>query len=169
MPGDIKFDDFNGDGIIDTRDIQPTGLGTTPEIMYGLNLNASWKKFNFTMNWQGAANFQVHLQHFLIQPFANDMSTYAYWLDRWRRADPKDPNSEWIPGKYPATRNDGTPNNNTASTFWLKNATYFRLKALNVGYTIDYPWLGKAGIKSMNIFISGQNLITFTGAGVYGS
>ncbi|MGN6438261.1 MAG: SusC/RagA family TonB-linked outer membrane protein [Agriterribacter sp.] len=163
LPGDIKFDDFNGDGVINTQDIQPTGLGTTPEIMYGLNLNVSWKKFNVTMNWQGAANFQVHLQHFLIQPFANDMNTYAYFLDRWRRADPKDPNSEWIPGKYPATRNDGTPNNNTASTFWLKNATYLRLKALNIGYTIDYPWLGKAGIKHVNIFISGQNLLTFTG------
>lgn len=163
LPGDIKFHDFNGDGVINTQDIQPTGLGTTPEIMYGLNLNLSWKKFNFTMNWQGAANFQVHLQHFLIQPFANDMNTYAYFLDRWRRADPKDPNSEWIPGKYPATRNDGTPNNNTASTFWLKNATYLRLKALNIGYTIDYPWLGKAGIKALNIFVSGQNLLTLSG------
>ncbi|MCO5237636.1 MAG: TonB-dependent receptor [Chitinophagaceae bacterium] len=163
LPGDIKFDDFNGDGIIDSRDIQSTGYGTTPELMYGLNLNASWKKFNITVNWQGATNFQVHLQHFLIQPFANDMNTYAYFLDRWRRADAKDPNSEWIPGKYPATRNDGSPNNRTASTFWLKNATYFRLKALNIGYTVDYPWLGKAGIKAVNIFVSGQNLLTFTG------
>ncbi len=163
LPGDFKFEDFNGDGIIDGRDIQPTGLGTTPEIMYGLNINLSWKKFNVAMNWQGAANFQVHLQHFLIQPFANDMSTYAYWLDRWRRADPKDPNSEWIPGRYPATRNDGTPNNNRASTYWLRDASYFRLKSLNIGYTIDHPMLSKAGMKAINIFVSGQNLLTFTG------
>lgn len=165
LPGDIRYEDFNGDGVINTFDGQPLGRGETPEIMYGLGLSASWKKFSFTMNWQGAANFVMQMQHFLIQPFANDMSAYAYFMDRWHRADPTDPTSEWIPGKYPATRNNGTVNNNQFSSFWLKDATYIRLKSINIGYSLDTPQLKKFGIKGFNVFVSGQNLLTFSGLG----
>ncbi len=163
LPGDIKYEDANRDGVINTFDGQPLGRGETPEIMYGLGFNASWKKFSVTMNWQGAANFVMQMQHFLIQPFANDMSTYGYFMDRWHRANPADPTSEWIPGKYPATRNNGTTNNNQFSSFWLKDAAYIRLKSLNIGYNIDIPQLKKIGLKDVNVYISGQNLLTFTG------
>ncbi len=165
LPGDIRYQDFNGDGVINDFDGQPLGRGETPEIMYGLGLTASWKKFSFTMNWQGAANFVMQMQHFLIQPFANDMSTYAYFMDRWHRADPSDPTSEWIPGKYPAIRNNGTTNNNRFSSFWLKDATYIRLKTLNIGYAMDTPRLSQFGISKVNLFVSGQNLLTFSGLG----
>ncbi|MCE7059386.1 TonB-dependent receptor [Dyadobacter sp. CY343] len=163
LPGDIKYQDFNNDGVINDYDGQPLGRGEIPEIMYGLNLNASWKKFSVTMNWQGGANFVMQMQHFLIQPFANDMSTYAYFMDRWHRADITNPDSEWIPGRYPAIRNNGTNNNNRFSSFWLKDASYIRLKALNINYTVDLPQLKRIGVKSLTAFLSGQNLVTFSG------
>ncbi|HTE34888.1 MAG TPA: hypothetical protein VK666_31135, partial [Chryseolinea sp.] len=99
----------------------------------------------------------------LIAPFNNDMSSYAYFMDRWHRADSKDPNSEWIPGKYPSTINNGAPNNRLFSSFWLKDATYLRLRALNISYSIDAAPLKRIGIKSLALSVSGYNLVTITG------
>jgi hypothetical protein len=164
-PGDIKYDDFNDDGVINTADQQIIGRGETPEIFYGLGINARWKNFGLNMTWQGAANFNVAQQHFLIQPFANGMNAYAYFMDRWHREDMTDPNSEWIPGKYPSTINDGAPNNKLFSSFWLKDATYLRLKFINLHYNLNLDLLKKIGIQRMNISVSAQNLLTFSGLG----
>lgn len=162
-PGDIKFEDFNGDGVINTQDHQPLGRGTMPELNYGLGMNGGWKNFLVSMNWQGSANFVVEMQHFLVQPFANAMNTYAYFMDRWHHADPFDPTSEWIPGRYPTTINDGNPNNRQFSSFWLKNSSYLRLKSMNISYELKSDFLKRNGIERVMFSLSGQNLITITG------
>ena len=140
-PGDIKYDDFNKDGVIDGNDIEIIGRTNTPEINYGLGINANWRRISVDMNWQGASNFDVQEQHFLIQPFANGMNAYAYFMDNWHHADPADPNSAWIPGKYPSTINDGAPNNKFNSSFWLLNAAYLRLKSLSISYNLESEFL----------------------------
>jgi len=91
------------------------------------------------------------------------MSTYAYFMDRWRLSDINDPNSEWIPGKYPATINDGAPNNKMLSSFWLQDASYIRLKSLNITYRITAAAFSKIGVKDLAFTLSGYNLLTFTG------
>ncbi len=164
-PGDIKYEDFNKDGIVDGNDIQIIGRGQTPEITYGLGLMASWKRITFDMNWQGTSHSNIQQQHFLIQPFANGMNTYAYFMDRWHRADPWNPDSEWIPGKYPSTINDGAPNNKWNSSFWLLDATYFRLKLLSIGYSLENNLFKEWGIQNLVVSFSGQNLITLSKLG----
>ncbi|MGV3640806.1 MAG: hypothetical protein ACO1NZ_09825, partial [Adhaeribacter sp.] len=162
-PGDIKYDDLNHDGVIDAQDQQVIGRSLNPELFYGLGADLSWRKFSLNMTWQGASHFSVEQQHFLIQPFANGMNAYAYFLDRWRRAEPGNPDSEWIPGKYPSTINDGAPNNKLRSSFWLKDGTYLRLKFLAISYNLDV--LSKIGIKQASVMLSGQNLLTFSRLG----
>ncbi|GAA4301565.1 TonB-dependent receptor [Compostibacter hankyongensis] len=162
-PGDIKYDDFNKDGVIDANDNQPLGRGETPEINYGLQMGLGWKRLSLAVNWQGAANFVMQQQSFLIAPFFNGMNAYAYLMDRWHREDMADPNSKWIPGKYPSTIESGAPNNMQFSSFWLKNATYLRLKSVNITYSFDHPLLKKAGIEGIDVSLSGQNLLTFSG------
>lgn len=164
-PGDIKYDDFNDDGVINDDDQQIIGRGETPEIFYGLGINARWRNFGLYMTWQGAANFNMAQQHFLIQPFSNGMNAYAYFMDRWHREDMTDPDSEWIPGKYPSTINDGAPNNRMFSSFWLKDATYLRLKFINLNYNLNLDFLKNIGIQKLNISVSAQNLFTFSGLG----
>jgi TonB-linked SusC/RagA family outer membrane protein len=164
-PGDIKYDDYNNDGVINNADQQIIGRGETPEIFYGFGINARWKNFGLNMTWQGAANFNMAQQHFLIQPFANGMNAYAYFMDRWHREDMTDPNSKWIPGKYPSTINNGAPNNRLFSSFWLKDATYLRLKFINLNYDLDLEVFRKIGIQKLNISVSAQNLLTFSGLG----
>lgn len=162
-PGDIKYDDYNGDGFIDEGDQQVLGKGLTPEINYGLGISLSWKKFDLMMNWQGAANFNMVQQSFLISPFFNGMNAYAYLMDRWRREDPSNPDSPWIPGKYPSTVNGGAPNNNMFSSFWFKNAAYLRLKSLRISYRLQNELLGKIGMDELIISLSGYNLLTVSG------
>jgi TonB-linked SusC/RagA family outer membrane protein len=164
-PGDIKYEDFNKDGVIDANDIKVIGRGQTPELNYGLGVNASWRRFTVDMNWQGASHFNIQQQHFLIQPFANGMNAYAYFMDRWRRADPWDVNSAWVPGKYPSTINDGAPNNRLNSSFWLLDATYLRLKSLSISYNLENELFKRWGIQGLSVSLSGQNLITFSGLG----
>ncbi|HEY0769374.1 MAG TPA: hypothetical protein VGD31_03505, partial [Sphingobacteriaceae bacterium] len=161
-PGDIKFDDFNNDGVINGDDIQPIGRGDTPELNFGLWFNLEWKKFSVSMSWNGASNFNMQQLQNLIAPFNNDMSSYAYFMDRWRREDLTDPNSKWIPGRFPSTQNNGAPNNNQASSFWIQDASYLRLKSLNLTYNLGSSIMKKYGIKNMAFSLSGQNLLTIS-------
>lgn len=162
-PGDIKYEDFNQDGVIDAADRQPLGRGDVPEINYGANISLSWKNLSLMMNWQGASNFSIQQMSFLIAPFYNGMNAYAYFMDRWHREDMTDPDSKWIPGKYPSTINSGAPNNMKFSSFWLKDVTYLRLKTLNLTYHFNIKTLSHLGINGVNISLGGYNLLTFTG------
>jgi hypothetical protein len=91
------------------------------------------------------------------------MNTYAYFMDRWHREDQFDPNSAWVPGKYPTTLNDGAPNNKRFSSQWLKDVSYLRMKTLNISYRITNELLKRAGIQDLAVILSGQNLLTITG------
>ena len=162
-PGDIKYDDFNKDGIINGDDNQITGRGFTPQLNFGFTVNATWKRFTVDMNWQGASFFSFRAQSFLIQPFNNSMNSFAYLMDRWHLEDLSEPNGNWIPGKYPATIANGAANNKLNSSFWLWDASYMRLKTLGINYNLDSPFLKNHGVQGLSISFSGQNIFTFTG------
>jgi hypothetical protein len=91
-------------------------------------------------------------------------------MDRWHRADPYDPNSEWIPGKYPSvwdsrgsfnsTTNSSNPG--PASNFWILNASYLRLKSLELGYTIPEKISKKVAMQRARVFFSAYNLFTIS-------
>jgi hypothetical protein len=162
-PGDIKYEDFNRDGVIDGNDLQLIGRSDVPEINYSLGGNLSWKRFTVDINWQGAANFNVEQFNFARNPFSASQSAYTYFLDRWHREDPWDPTSKWVPGKYPSTFNGGAPNNDKSSSFWLLDATYLRLKSLSISYNLENELLKRWGVQGLAVSLSGQNLLTFSG------
>jgi len=113
-------------------------------------------------SFQGASNFSIREESFLIAPFYNGMNAYAYFMDRWHRADMTDPKSKWIPGKYPSTINSGSPNNMKFSSFWLKKATYLRLKSLNLSYNLKINGLKRVGIDKIGLSLSAYNLFLWT-------
>ncbi|WP_316751583.1 TonB-dependent receptor [Pedobacter gandavensis] len=160
LPGDIRYQDVNGDGVIDDSDITIIGRGNTPEVFYGLNLSVGYKGFDFSLLFQGATNFNAYFDGELQNPMYNNANTYAMFEDRWHRADIYDPNSAWIPGKYPSTIISGSTNNQKTSTFWLKDATYIRLKNFDLGYTFDKELTERIGIRRARLYISGQNVFT---------
>lgn len=162
-PGDIRYEDLNGDGIIDGRDMQVIGRGLDPEMMFGLNINMSWKGFDCSILLQGAANFNQYFTGVYQNPLPNGASSLEIFMDRWRREDPYDPNSPWISGRYPATFPGGLPNNTRFSDFWLRDASYLRLKNIQLGYTFNNGTLQSAGISKLRVYITGFNLFTWDG------
>ena len=162
LPGDIKYKDLNGDGVIDSRDQTVIGRAATPEIFYGVNLSVNYKGFDLSVLLQGASNFNRYYSEELQNPFFNNANTLSMFSDRWHRQDLYDPNSAWIPGKYPSTIISGSANNQLFSTFWLQDATYLRVKNVDFGYTLPKELIAKIGMRKARIYVSGQNVLTFS-------
>lgn len=162
MPGDFRYKDINGDGVIDGNDTQPLFYNGTPKMHYGLTFNASYKGFDFNMLIQGSAKYTIRFKEVYAEVFAFGLNTPAYFFDRWHQADPYNSNSEWIPGTWPATRfvsNAGT--NYLESEVWRKDASYVRIKSVQIGYTLPHSILEKIGIRKVRFYVNGHNLYTF--------
>lgn len=171
-PGDLKYTDTNHDGIISDLDQVPIAKGTTagnvvntqsiPEVTYGLNLSFAWKGVDISALFQGATNFSVQLVEQLAGPYSWGRNGLAQFYDVWHQADNTDPNSAWIPGKYPPMRLSGTNPNGLQSPYYIKDATYFRLKSVEIGYTIPGKILKKVGIEKLRIYTNAYNLLTWS-------
>lgn len=164
LPGDLRFEDVNKDGIIDDKDNLPIGYSNSPRMYYGLNLYGAYKGFDLTLFFQGAAGHSVFMGGDLMDPFIQQGlgNGLAMWMDRWHREDPANLNSKWIPGYMPALRPTGYQNNTQNSTWTLQKADYLRLKTLEIGYTLPQSVLSKLSIESLRIYVNSFNPLTFT-------
>lgn len=169
MPGDIKFEDYNRDGIINELDEQPITRNGTPEMFFGLNMLASYKGFDFSMLWQGASNYTFTILHKEPYQQSGRGNGYRMYEDRWHRTDMNDMNSQWIPGRFPAIRAESNPaSNGKASTFWSPNIYYLRLKNIELGYTLPKSWVNRCGVQNLRFYVGGYNLLTFAPSSVDG-
>ena len=162
LPGDFKYLDVNEDGVINSYDMMPLTTNGTPKIYYGATLGARWKNLDFSMLWQGAALYTVRYTYYYAQPLWGDANAPAYFFDRWHRADNSDPTSQWIPGTWPAIRdrsNNGGAMYNVSDR-WRRDASFVRLKSLELGYTLPRQWVSKIRISKARVSLSGYNLLT---------
>lgn len=158
-PGDAMYQDLNGDNIVDGNDKCVTGYSNRPEYTFGLNMGFNWKGFSLSMQWTGATNVDKQYEIDYRIPFTNagkrGLLTYFY-------------DGCWTPenqlgAKYPRAAETSESWNSELSTLWIEDASYLRLKSLNIGYTISgKEFLKKIGINSLGITFSGYNLLTFT-------
>lgn len=166
LPGDLKYEDWNGDGYIDEYDQRPIGRNAYPELMYGINLSASWRGIDFSMFWQGGSlsNFQISAFDMdAFQEGATFKNTWEYFGNRWHKADYTDPNSAWVPGHFPATRDFSTLTiNRAASDYWMWNGNYIRLKNIELGYTLPRKLTQKANIQQLRIYTNLYNFLTIS-------
>ena len=164
LPGDFKYQDVNGDGIIDGNDMLPTFWNGTPKMFFGLTLNGAYKGFDFNFLFQGAAKYSVRFNEVYAEILAfKGSNTPAYFFDRWRKADPTNLDSEWIPGKWPASRlieNMGMIY--AESEVWRRDASYVRFKSAEIGYTFNAPALESIGLSSLRVFSNAHNIFTIT-------
>jgi len=165
LPGDLIYQDFNGDGKIDGYDERPIGYGygTQPNINFGLSIALAYKSFDFHADFSGAAGYTWFQNWEMRWAFQNNGNLNEIFTDRWHRADPLDPNSEWIPGKYPANRfNPGTGHSDYSnnSTFWLHNVKQLRARTLELGYMLPQTLLKRAKIQSTRVYLNVYNLFS---------
>ncbi len=166
VPGDIIYEDVNGDGVINGMDERPIGYRSdgTPTLNFGINLAASWKGFDLAMDWTGSGLTSWHQQYETARPFQNDgNSPGEVFNDAWHLSDIWDADSELIPGKYPLIRmNNAETSAYDKSTFWLHNVRYIKLRNLELGYTLPKVWVNRVGINNLRVYVSGTNLLTLT-------
>ncbi|WP_335966614.1 TonB-dependent receptor [Galbibacter sp. PAP.153] len=162
-PGDLIYEDINGDGKIDWYDETPIGYNNTqPLINYGLSLSLAYKGFDFTADFSGASGYSWNQNWEGRKPYQNEGALNEIFLDRWHREDPFDPNSEWIPGKYPGLRyNNGSHSNNWNSTFWLHNITSFRIRTMELGYSMPQVVLDKLKLQKLRLYVNAYNYFSF--------
>lgn len=163
LPGDLRFEDLNGNGIIDGGDSRPISVGNTPYAYYAFSLNLSYKGFDFDAFFQGAGGHNLQLGNAFIRPFMGDGNGMRRWYkERSHKIDFKDPTSDWVIGKFPAPRIQPCPNNERPSNRYICPGDYLRLKNLEIGYSLPESALRKTGLKKLRFFINGNNLLTFT-------
>jgi hypothetical protein len=164
LPGDYALQDWNGDGQIDDLDQHPYAYTGDPLIQYGLTIGGAYKGFDINILLQGAAKYDIAYFEQLNTPLwgSNRSSALSQFLDNYHpvdpTADPYDPNTVWVSGRFPYT---GTvpPTNSAVNT---QNGAYLRLKSVEIGYTIPYNIVSKIGIKGVRAYINGYNLLTLT-------
>lgn len=168
-PGDIRYRDLNGDGLINWRDLDEIGKGGLPDISYGLNLGISYKGFSIDALFQGATGFNFNIVGGARNILVNNTIPFEYQYEyRWT-PDPNNPGVNINPKAIlPASTDSGAQlNNNRTSDFWLQDGTYLRLKNLNIGYEIPKSTLEKIGVDNIKLFVSGSNLKTWNNLGIY--
>lgn len=161
MPGDIKYKDVNGDGKIDGNDIVPIGATSQPNLIYGFGLAAKWKNLDVNAHFQGAGKSTFFINGFTVYPFSDgdwgNILTDVVESNRWILGENEDVNAT-----YPRMSYGGNSNNYRASTYWLRESNYLRLKTLEVGYTLPNTLTNRLSLKTTRFFFLGTNLLTFS-------
>lgn len=177
LPGDPIYEDWNGDGVIDSNDDHP--IATTvkdgdnndfqnkrnyPLMNFALTLGAQYKWFDISVQFQGSAMSYVSYGEQLYEPLAWDGNALPVLFDRWHPVDPDvdpyNPTTQWISGRYPY----GKMRAEVDSKFNIQNGAYVRLKNMEVGFTVPKNIVtDKLKINNIRLFVNAYNLFTITG------
>lgn len=159
QPGDAVYVDLNRDGKLDGNDAtREIGYTDVPEYTAGLSAGFSWGKFDFSMQWTGAWNVDRMLSEFR-RPLGdtNNKGLLLYQYDNtWRSS------ADSFTAKFPRASSSHAGNNYAGSDLYLVNASYLRLKNVEVGYNMDFPFLKKIKVQNCRLYVNGYNLLTFT-------
>jgi TonB-linked SusC/RagA family outer membrane protein len=149
--GDLIFRDVNNDKVIDGSDKVRPDKTTTPEIVYGMNFNLGYKNWDLSMLWQGATNVW---QYVFFESGSIGNFTQDYFDNRWTKDN--------INAEYPRIYDRQVTSSAQKNTFWLKDATYLRLKNIELSYTLPVHLTQRLPLGGLRVYASAYNLLTFT-------
>ncbi len=164
--GDIKYKDLNGDGKITTDDRTWIARAQLPKMMFGANFDFSWKGLGLTLFFQGAAMTDIMLCGMYSALSFSD-GTYYTQSFKWGSNPPKYlVEGSWRPdhpeASYPRLSTASSSNNAIASDFWRRDASYLRLKNLNLSYTLPSRWTRKAHLDNVKVYFTATNVLTLS-------
>ncbi len=152
-PGDFKYKDLSGDGIVDQKDVGPIRHSTIPEYTFGAAFRLTYKNLDASFLFQGVANVNSVQQGRRVFAVNNFVSRH---LKSWTESRYK--NKE--PILYPRLTTQASPNE-IHNSFFDVDASYIRLKNFEIGYTLPKRWTSKLGVKQVRIYINGYNVLTW--------
>jgi TonB-linked SusC/RagA family outer membrane protein len=155
-PGDILYKDTNGDKVFDDKDRVIKNFSPLPKFIYGLNLNVAFKGFDLNVMGQGVGGVEGYWGNDGFNTFNinEGFLQRSVILNRWT---PENKST-----KYPRLRTSGSAINTVNSDYWLYNTSYFRIKSLQLGYTLPEALITKARISDLRIYTELENYFTFT-------
>jgi len=173
VPGMYRISDRNGDGYITGADVYYVWPNGNPPLQFGVNMSGNYKNFDFSVVFTGASLKRKGFSlsgytgfgklNYLPKQYSEDCFHVSNYGD-----DPWDPNTQWETGYWPAlvrVAQAGASHNATYThnqPYNFVNASYVRLKTLEIGYRVAPQFLKKTGIKNVRIFFNGGNLLTFS-------
>lgn len=150
VPGDFRYVDLNGDGVIDARD--RTVLGNpNPKYYYGLNTNFSYKNFDLTVDIQGVAGVDIYNANKGLR-FGSENFSKDFYDNRWH--------GEGTSNTYPSA-NIGGNQNYWPNSWYVESGSYVRVRNLQLGYTFPQGMLSKLSISRLRVFANAQNAFNF--------
>lgn len=166
QPGDIKYKDVNGDGVINDGDRVAIGSTRTPNLIYGVGLSAQYKGFDLNVLFQGAGKSNFFIYGKTVYAFSEgEWGNVLKGLvdeNRWISADISgDPSTENPNASYPRLSYGGNANNYRESTYWLRNGRYLRLKNVDLGYSLPKKFVNQLHLNNVRVFMVGNNLLTW--------
>ena len=154
-PGDLKFRDVNNDGVINTDD-RIYFEGAYPKFNYSFNLNLAYKNFDLTAFVYGVEGQKQYVQRWGLEPFTQGTAPTTDWRDAWTPEN----KSNTLPALY--VWNNGGPITSSPSTFFLRDASFLRIKNIQIGYNVPATLTKRIGISEARFYFSGDNLAVFT-------
>lgn len=158
LPGDIKYEDINGDGKIDSEDEVVIGNNQTPEIMWGYNLRLAYKNFDLAMFLIGTGGSDYYMgdsgDRNVRYPFRDSVHPRKEHLDSWTESNPN-------PGaKFPRLSATIRNQNYVKSSFWMVNSGFVKLKSVQMGYTFEPKLIARLGMQNLRVYADFYNLWT---------
>ena len=165
--GDVKYQDINGDGIINSYDQVAIGYTNIPEIVYGFGTTFQWKNFDLNVFFQGVSRTSFFLSGTSMRPFSSgNLERSAINADIydnvWKTTNTPEQNADAIYPRLSTGGGIGSSNNTQNSTWNLRDGSYMRLKNFEFGYSIPKSVLKGTFLTSIRLYTSGTNLLTFS-------
>ena len=164
LPGDIKYKDVNGDGVINWDDMVPLKYSSVPQIQYGLATEFYCKNWTFSVLFSGVSRMSYYAGGSGYVPFesretGNILKIVADQKNRWTSAEfSGNPATENPNAKFPRLSYGSNANSTVNSTFWLRNGSYLRLQNVQITYTFNKKWLKKLYMSGLSVSLIGENL-----------
>jgi TonB-linked SusC/RagA family outer membrane protein len=157
QPGYMKFKDVDGNDTVNANDrvIVP---GVFPKFEYSFNASAEWKNFDLTLFFYGSYGQKQYVSGWGLQPFDQGSPPPSDWKNAWTPAN----HSTTLPLIYILVQGNASSNINTPSTYYLRDASFLRLKSIQLGYTLPVALAGRVAMSSLRVYFAGDNLYTFT-------
>jgi len=152
-PGDIKYVDQNGDGVINDLDRVRTDFNFVPKAYFGFGASVSYANFDANFLFQGTSGRSITIQQLVNAGNTNNGFLNQFSVDRWTPDNPGAP--------YPRLLLTDRGNNTATSDFWIRSGDYIRLKNVEIGYSLSPSFIKKLKIRQLRFYASGLNLLTF--------